>query len=235
MISIFKKSLLALGFVLANFSLMSARTVSVCKMQLKEIAQSFVDQNIYVAGIYSLIPKISNLPEEDLIDLCDKMLIYRKELGSKSSEVENIKDELISYLRSFVANGIDFIEIDPNFALFYDEQNPDVIVSFKNPTGEVKTRKYALKIWSIGLKFEFAIKIVAITIVGSGFNYYDTDKVLKLGNGIDLALAYGPGIDLTYSKIESVGNCGVLIAGIPLGLSGGISYVFGGEMTPIKE
>jgi hypothetical protein len=235
MICVFKKSLLALGFVFASFAFVSARTVSEWKTQLKEIAQVLLDKNVCDAKIASFASKNTNFKEEELIDLCEQLLFYQKDLGLRAKDVANIQDELISYLRSFVSSGIDLVEIDPNFALIFDEQNPDFTVTFLNPAGEFKTRKYALKVWSVGFKIEVAIKIDAIAIIGGGFNYYDTNKILKLGSGIDLSIAAGPGFDFTYSKIEGVGNCGLLIVAIPVGFGGALSYVFGGEMTPIKE
>ncbi|MFA6535557.1 MAG: hypothetical protein WCS92_04835 [Candidatus Babeliales bacterium] len=189
MVSIFKKSLLALGFAFASFAIVSARTVSECRTQLKEIAQSLVEQNVYNPKIASFARESVILQEEEIIEFCDQLLLYQKDLGSKANGVENIKNELISYLRSFVASGMDVGEIDPNFAFIYDEQNPNFIVTFKNAAGEAKTRKYALKIWSIGAKFEFAIRVEGIAILGSDFNYYDSiGKEYNLGSGIDFGL-----------------------------------------------
>jgi hypothetical protein len=201
MISMFKKSLLALGFVFTSFILISAQTVSECKpqskeiarivseskIQLKEIAQGLVANNIQNPKINSFIQASSDLSEEDLIDMCDQILFYRKELASKASAIENIKGELIGYLKSFVASGIDILEFDPNFAFIYNVQNPDFTVTFKNPVGEIRTRKYALNVKSIGLKFELVVKIDAIKILGSGFNYYDSmNKEYELGSGFDM-------------------------------------------------
>jgi hypothetical protein len=185
--SMLKKSLISVCFVFTSFVLMSARTVSECKTQLKDIAQSLVDNNVQNSKINSFILASSNLSEEDLIDMCDQIFIYRKELGSKTSEVAAIKEELISYLRSFVASGMDVGEVDPNFAFIYNVQNPNFTVTFKNTAGEIRTRKYALNVKSIGLKFELVIKIDAIKILGSGFNYYDSmNKEYELGTGVDV-------------------------------------------------
>ena len=44
-----------------------------------------------------------------------------------------------------------------------------------------------LRVQSIGLKFELAIKINGIMILGSDFNYYDSaNKEYELGSGFDI-------------------------------------------------
>ncbi len=191
MVCLLKKGLLVLGFASASFVFMSARTVSECKTQLKEIAQDLMDKNVDNPKIFSLdrsvVKEGAILVEEELIGFCNQILLYREDLGSKASDVENIKNELISYLRSFIASGIDLGELDFNFAFIYNAQNPDFTIKFKNPAGEVKTRKYALTVRSIGFKFELVIKINGIMIIGSDFNYYDSaNKEYDLGAGLDV-------------------------------------------------
>ena len=234
MISTFKKSLLALGFVFASFVCVQGFSVSECRDQLASMAQDLLDAEVSNAKITSFLINYSRLNEFGLISACDDILVYRKELGAKVYEVEHIKEKLIKYLKSFVASSFD-VSIDPHFAIILGNQNPNFTVTFGNAAGEFKTRQYQLSIWSVGFKFEIAIKIDLIMIVGSGFNYYDTNKELKLGSGIDLSIGVGPGFDLTYTTIENVGSCGILIAAIPLGVSGALSYVFSGSMTPVKD
>ena len=205
MVSIFKKSLLVLGLASASFSLVSARTISECKTQLKEMAQVLLEERVYNPRLASFVKESAVATEEELIEFCDQLLLYQKDLGSKANDVENIKNELISYLRSFVASGMDVGEVDINFAFIYDEQDPDFTVIFKNPAGEVRTRKYALKIWSIGAKFEIAIKVEGIAILGSDFNYYDSiGKEYNLGSGIDFGLY--PKFDESESRLNARRN-----------------------------
>jgi hypothetical protein len=204
----FKKSLLAICFIFTSFILVQARTVSECKTELKEIAQSLVDNNIQNPKISLFIQTSSDLSEEDLIDMCDQILLYRKDISSKAGNVETIKNELIDYLRNFVASEMDIPEVDLNFAFFVNEQNPDFTVIFKNPAGEIRTRKYALKIKSVGLKFELVIKIDAIKILGSGFNYYDSmNKEYELGFGFDMG--YYPDF---YGTCAYTNNINIAIA-----------------------
>ncbi len=194
----FKKSLSILIFVFlfTSFAFVSALTVSECKMQLKEISQELLDKNVYNPRLAAFVKENVILTEEELIEFCDQLLLYRKDLGSKSSDVESIKNELISYLRSFVASGMDVGEVDPNFAFGYNVQNPDFTVTFKNPAGEVKTRKYVLRVKSVGFKFELVIKINGIMILGEGFNYYDSaNKEYELGSGFDMAYYPHKGLD----------------------------------------
>lgn len=186
MVSIFRKSLLGLSFTFASCFCVQALTVSECVSKLHEVVQLCDAKSINNIKILSFKQNSASFTEEELIELCDQMLLYRKDLGDKTKDIDLVKNELISYLKSFVASGMD-IAIDPNFAFIYDEQNPNFTVTFKNPAGEVRTIKYTLKVWSIGLKFEFVIKLDGIFILGSDFNYYDSiGKEYELGSGIDL-------------------------------------------------
>lgn len=238
--STFKKSILALSFICASFVCTSAFNLDECRKNLHLIARELFDKSIYNARIASFLNAKSGIQEEDLILLCDDILLYSKDLGDKGLQVAAIKDDLVKYLRSFVASGLDLFELDPNFACFYDEQNPNFIVTFKNPEGKVKIRKYALKIYSYGLKFEVAVKVLGITIVGDNFNYYDTNKKFKLSSGIDLSInpLILSGIPISFSLIYAgidKSNWGIFMMGVDLGFAAGISYVYSGEMDPIFE
>jgi hypothetical protein len=255
-----RKSLSLFGLLFVCFACINAVDIKECRQKLLQISQGLYEKQVYDPKVVCFLKKCSDSCEEDLIPYCDALLLYPKELGEKIVQVSYIKDDLIKYLRSFVASGMDLFEVDPNFALFLDNQNPDFIVTFKNPEGETKTRKYALSIWSIGFKLEFAIRVEAIMIVGSDFNYYDS-----LGKGYDL----GSGIDISWSPLLERSSVRLRISGEerdypiesrPLGLCfttaringtqsriiiGGvivalrlpieISYVFGGKMTPVSE
>jgi hypothetical protein len=187
-------SLVTIGFVgvqaLSNDApASSSQTSSInqYKVKLQGIAQDLVTkQHIYNPKMIAFSQSISNMKEEDLIDMCDQMLIYQNDLGDKVVDIVAVKEELIKYMKSFVASEMD-VAVDPNFAFFWNTQNPNITVKFVNPDGSIRTRRYALKINSFGLKFEIAVRLDGIMIVGSDFNYYDSaNKEYDLGGGIDI-------------------------------------------------
>lgn len=204
--------------ILKNYSKLLEESKGESKIDITRIKQ-ILDQDIS-------IPKT----EENLLVMCNELLPYKNLLGDKSSEVLNIQNEIVQYLRSFNASGIE-VAVDPNIALILDTQNPDFIVTFKNAEGKIKRRKYALKIFSVGFKIELSIKVDVISIIGNNFNYYETNKPINLGAGIDIA---GGWLGLTICKIEEFG-CALLLFGVIFGISGAVSYVYKGTMTPIKE
>jgi hypothetical protein len=174
--------------------------------------------------------QLANLTEENLLEICNELLLHKDRLGDTIATVSKIRNEIIEYLRGFTSSGID-VEVDHNIALILDTQNPNFTVTFKNAEGKIKKRKYALIIKSIGFKIELSIKIDVLSILGKNFNYYDTNKVLTLGPGVDVGTGW---LSLTVCKIEELG-CTLLVFGPVLGILGSISYVHKGTMTPIKD
>ncbi len=172
--------------------------------------------------------------EEDLLVLCGHLIPYLSRLNEKqTNNLLNIKNEIIDYLRSFKVTSYSF-EIDPNIAFILDHQTPSFTVYYENGKGQVKRRKYDAKIWSIGLKAEFAIRVEIIKIISSGFNYYDSNKEIHLSKGIEFSLATGPGLNFLCCGFEDFDG-GLVIAGVPLGISGGLSIVFGGSLVPVQD
>ncbi|MFH1254561.1 MAG: hypothetical protein V1646_03960 [bacterium] len=193
---------------------------------LKNIAQSLEESATNTLKKYVL----TELTEEVLLEICNELLLHKNILDDQSTAILKIRNEIIEYLRSFTSTGID-VEVDPNVALIIDTQNPNFTVTFKNSEGKIKRRKYALIIKSIGFKIELSIKIDIISIFGKNFNYYDTNKELKLGPGVDVGTGW---LSLTICKIEELG-CTLLLFGPVFGILGSISYVYQGTMAPIKD
>ncbi|MCK4651115.1 hypothetical protein KAT08_02970 [Candidatus Babeliales bacterium] len=175
--------------------------------------------------------------QEELSELiAQKLQVAEKEKKEKTQAI-------IKSLRKFKITGI-ATTVDPNLALIFDIQNPILQVIYKNSIGEIKTRKYQALVKSIGLKLEFDFKIDLIFIVGTDFNFYDSDKTIELGPGIDLKTNI---IDFTYASFNNHDG-GMIILGIPIlgelsnfltyGISlclVGISYVSGGYLIPIES
>ena len=193
---------------------------------LKNIAQSLEESATVTLTKYAL----TDLTEENLLEICNELLLHKNILGDQSTAILKIRNEIIEYLRDFTSTGID-VEVDPNVALIIDTQNPNFTVTFKNSEGKIKRRKYTLTIKSVGFKIELSIKIDVISIFGKNFNYYDTNKELKLGPGVDVGTGW---LSLTICKIEELG-CTLLLFGPVFGILGSISYVYQGTMKPITE
>lgn len=169
--------------------------------------------------------------EEDLLVLCESLMPYLSRLNEKQTHnLLNIKNEIIAYLRSFKVTSCAF-EIDPNIAFILDHQTPTFTAHYENGKGQSKHRKYDAKIWSIGFKAEFAIRVEIIAVMSNSFNYYDSNKEIRLDKGVEFSLAAGPGLNFLCCGFEDFGG-GLVIAGVPLGFSGGLSIVIGGSLVP---
>jgi hypothetical protein len=199
----------------------------------KAIEQSGVsDSQVNVARDKCLSDSKSN--EEDLLSFCEQLTPYLSHLNENQIKgLTKVKDEIIDYLRSFHATSY-FIEIDPNVAFILDHQTPSFTVYYENGKGKFKQRKYDAKIWSIGFKVEFAIRLEIIKIISGSFNYYDSNKEICLGKGIEVSFDPGVGVSVLYCGLEDFDG-GMLIVGVPIGLSGALSMVIGGSLVPVKD
>ena len=143
------------------------------------------------------------------------------------------KNTLINLLRQYKVTGFSFC-IDPNFALIFDNQNPVMSVYYKNDHGSFKERTYQTYIRSIGLKFQVAFNINLMFFVGTDLNFYDSNKQIELGMGLDLGLSLGCGINFTYASLAH-NSGGLVIIGLPIGpWSVNTSIVTGGCMIPLN-
>ncbi len=114
-------------------------------------------------------------------------------------------------MKQFKPTGFSFC-VDPNIAFFYDNQNPAFDVKYVNNAGEIKTRKYQAEIKSLGLKFELTFKFNLIFFVGTDLDFYNTNKKIELGLGIDIESNI---IDFTYASFKNAPG-GIIILGIPI-------------------
>lgn len=244
MSSMFQKSLLSLSFIfigsLSNaFATITSENIKSRIKDVYEIAKPLIDQKVESQNIWDFVRSPykfvkEEMLEEGLIDLCDDLLLQKLPV-EQEVKIKNIKSELIEYLKTFVAKGTDW-QTDFNGALFFDEMNPNFKLNFMNSEGKIKTRKYAVKIWSVGLKVEIAFRSHAMMILSDEskpLNYYDSNQEFVFDNGVDLSFSPVVGAFVVIANIKDTSHQ-VLILGMLAGTSVGVSYVFGGKMTPIK-
>lgn len=139
-------------------------------------------------------------------------------------------------LSKYNVSGVAFA-CDPNVALIGDTQNPSFTAIFKDQQGNIKSRIFDALITSYGLKIAFSINLNFIFFTGN-VNFEESNKVLELGTGIDISGSflrpiseYLPGLLFLYAPFKNAPG-GIVMAGIPLGIAGGLSVVTGGTLTP---
>ncbi|MBX9831071.1 hypothetical protein K2X40_03870 [Candidatus Babeliales bacterium] len=183
---------------------------------------------------YSLSNKIdqaAKFKDEELVSLIEEVFNSVPNTSENAQELENAQQTLLAKLRSYKVTGFSFC-VDPNFAFFVETQNPEFTVQYKNQYGEVKMRNYQAKINTIGFKIEASIKLDLILFVNTDMNFYDSNKEIIIGNGIDANLSLGLGVGITYASFANMAG-GMLILSIPLLFAGpSLSYVSGGSLTP---
>ncbi len=175
----------------------------------------------------------SRLSEEELINVISIVLSanYSIEKQPDVTALQQAKEALIAKLRSYKVTGFSFA-VDPDLAFVIETQNPDIDVVYRDFNGNTKHRTYKAQIHTIGWKFEASIKLDLIFIVNTDFNFYDTDRPIKLGTGIDMNFTLGTGFGLTYVPFENVSGA-LFILSMPLFFTWpSLSFVTGGTLTP---
>ncbi|MFH1831709.1 MAG: hypothetical protein ABH827_02795 [bacterium] len=120
--------------------------------------------------------------------------------------------------------------IDPNFTFIAGTISPDFWIIFSDQNNNAKLKNYKAQINTFGFKFVLAVNIDCIFLVNTDPDFYNIKKAIRLGVGIDLRMGLA---NITYVPFSNVPG-GILIFGLPLGFSGGISIVTGGHLTPIN-
>ncbi len=173
--------------------------------------------------------------EEELIGFISSALALGTSYGMEKDVnfLRQAKETLIEKLKQYRVTGVCF-DVDPNLAFFVETQNPDLNVTYCDGYGNKKVRKYTSKIDTIGLKIEAAIKIDIIFFTDTAFNFYDSDKVIEIGTGIDANISFFGGIGLTYASFSNAPG-GLVIVSIPLFFAfPSLSIVTGGTLTPLN-
>lgn len=150
-----------------------------------------VPQDVYQKLAVANNTYASNFSEEQLEKLLKGALNVvvpnTKDNQEMRSTLAAMQSALAKKLQSYRVTGFSFA-IDPNGAFFVDNQDPEFTVAYKDARGELRTRRYAASIDSIGLKVEFAINFDFIFLTGTATNFYDTDKVIELGTGFEISM-----------------------------------------------
>jgi hypothetical protein len=140
-------------------------------------------------------------------------------------------------LSSYKVSGFAFA-CDPNLGLIWNTQNPNFTAVFKDNEGNVKIRNYDASIESVGLKYALSYNLNFIFFTGD-LNFENSNKILELGTGIDVSLttlfpplmALPVSVFTLYAPFTNAPG-GILMIGIPLGFTGGLSLVTGGTLIP---
>ena len=176
--------------------------------------------------------------EEELINLIKTTLSHlpyirnTREGNERDTQVLlDMQNFLINKLRKYHVSGVSFA-VDPNLALFIESQNPAFSVVYKDSEGNIKTRSYQAEINTVGFKAEASIKLDLIFFTGTGVNFYDSNKVITLGTGIDANLSVAFGIGITYAPFTNIPG-GIVIVSLPILFAfPSLSVVTGGSLTP---
>ncbi len=154
---------------------------------------------------------------------------------NKERLMDTINENVRTVLKKYKVTGFSFIDftIDPNLACIKETQNPEFNVYYQDKTENIKFRRYKAEINTIGLKLEASIKFDFIFFINTDINFYDSDKVIELGKGIDSNFSFFSGIAFTYAPFK---NCkgAMLIVSVPILFVGpSLSLVTGGSLTPV--
>ncbi|MBX9831070.1 hypothetical protein K2X40_03865 [Candidatus Babeliales bacterium] len=148
-----------------------------------------------------------------------------------TEHTNNLTNAAITKLRDYRVTGFSFC-LDPNFAFFFERQNPSFVVYYKNSMGGVKSRVYDSAIYTFGAKIELSLKLDLVFFVGTDINFFDSNKEIVLFPGFDANLAAGGGIGITCANFANMDG-GLVILSIPLFLAApSFSFVLGGSIWP---
>jgi len=104
-----------------------------------------------------------------------------------------------------------------NAAFIFENKDLDFCVNYASDNSQnLKQRHYHAKINTIGCKSEFTYKTALIFFVEADFNFYDSNKTIKIGPGLSLSLGleyihnYFIPIEITFAKFKNAKG-GILI------------------------
>ncbi len=185
------------------------------------------------SNIFTSMPNAPYFQEEELIALmgASGILKFLPNNDKNLQKLKSLQQSLITTLRDYKVTGYSFA-VDPNFAFLIETQNPAFTVYYKDQAGNVKMRDYQANINTIGLKLELSLKLDLIFFVNTDMNFFDSNKEIKFGNGIDTNLAMLFGCGVTYASFANMPG-GMLILSLPLFLAApSLSLVTGGSLLP---
>ena len=173
------------------------KTIHLNRKEILSHLNALVDKLPVTSGAIAKKVRQANkdqlLPDDVLTELVSDVLMLWHPKPTDSQEtsehykaLKTAEGLLIKRLKSYHISGFS-LAIDPNGACMIDNQDPSFPVAYRNAKGEIKTRKYQASINSIGLKLEFAIKFDLIFFTGTEDDFYNTNKVIELGTGIEVS------------------------------------------------
>lgn len=119
--------------------------------------------------------------------------------------------------------------LDPNFGLLVDILNPVVNLRYSAASKNVH-RFYRAFISTIGLRFDASFRFQAVFWIKPPFKATFRHERIELGRGIDICW----GLLFTYVNFKNHSG-GLLMIGIPVGLSAGVSFIRGGHLVPLEH
>lgn len=141
--------------------------------------------------------------------------------------------ESIEELKQYKPTGISFC-VDPNVGLIWDNLDPAFTITYKNAAGQTKIRRYQASIDTIGLKLDFSIHLNLVFFTDSANDYYESNKVLQLGTGIQFGFTKVWGLGVIYAPFKNAPG-GLLILSSCFGIGGdGLCLVQGGTLIPVN-
>jgi len=139
---------------------------------------------------------------------------------------DNVLDLQLEKAKSTLLGNGPYISIDPNIGGIIDTLNPTFNPVF-GIAGKLAGRKFSSHIRSWGLKLDFSFRLQMIFLIRPPFKELYYNEPIELGKGIDIQ----SGFHLTWVSFKNYPG-GVLMAGIPIGLGAGISFITDGVLIP---
>jgi len=122
---------------------------------------------------------------KDLSELIPVASVYDNEQSARYNALAQSHETLKAQLKSYRISGFSWA-LDPNFALVVGNQNPVFTVTYCDPKGDIKTKKYQASIDLVGINTEAACRINLIFFTNTDANFYNTNKTIELGRGIEI-------------------------------------------------
>ncbi len=151
-----------------------------------------------------LIPVISTA-----LATCNKVMT-----PEEKQKLTNVKNQLVKELRDLKIIGYSYCR-SVGIAYGFGIQILRFVVTYKDFYGTAKTRTYQTAFPTGGLNFEIAPRLNFIFFLGKDDNFYDSNKFIRLGLGIELG---GPFCRLTYVPFKNTTG-GLLIVALSPGLT----------------
>jgi len=130
--------------------------------------------------------------------------------ASTLTQITTNKDKITSMLKNYKVCGSSLCSYF-NGAFIFEEKKLDFEVDYAADNSQnLKQRRYNASIKTIGCKSEFTQKTAMIFFVETDFNFYDSNKTIKIGPGLSLSLGleyihnYFVPIEITFAMFKNI-------------------------------